>query len=95
MPSLSSTITSATFGKADWSPPRRRLEQAIERDPSFGEGFACLSQIYSQHARYMATTLSVIRQNAERGMQLARQDLLLSPNSSYANHALALAHWFL
>jgi adenylate cyclase len=82
------------FRKDRLEPARRRLEQAIEQDPSFSEGYACLSQIYSQHARFMSSTPSQVRQHADRAMKLARQALLLSPNSSNAHHALALALWF-
>ena len=42
------------FQKDRLEPARRKLEQAIEQDPAFGEGYACLSQIYSQHARFMS-----------------------------------------
>jgi adenylate cyclase len=82
------------FRKDRLEPARRRLEQAIEHDPSFSEGYACLSQIYSQHARFMSANPFEVRQHAERAMKLARQALLLSPNSSNAHHALALAFWF-
>jgi adenylate cyclase len=73
---------------------RRRLEQAVERDPSFGEGHACLSQLYSQHARFMSGNTEELRQYADRAFHHARQAQLLLPNSSHAHHALALAHWF-
>jgi adenylate cyclase len=83
-----------TFQKDRLEPARRKLEQAIKQDPAFGEGYACLSQIYSQHARFMSTDPSDVRHHADRAMLLARQALLLAPNSSNAHHALALAHWF-
>ncbi len=83
-----------TFRKDRLEPARRRLEHAIAQDPTFGEGHACLSQLYSQHARFMSRTPSEVRQNAERAFQLARQAILLAPNSSNAHHALALAYWF-
>jgi TolB-like protein len=83
-----------TFDRDRLEPARRRLESAIERDPSFGEGYACLSQLYSQHARFMSTTPTEVRMYAERALKLARQALLLAPNSSNAHHALALAQWF-
>jgi adenylate cyclase len=82
------------FQKDRLEPARRKLEQAIEQDPAFGEGYACLSQIYSQHARFMASNSSEALNHSERAMLLARQALLLAPNSSNAHHALALAHWF-
>ena len=82
------------FQKDRLEPARRKLEQAIEQDPTFAEGYACLSQIYSQHARFMGPSSSDGRQHAARAMQLARQALLLAPNSSHAHHALALAYWF-
>ncbi len=75
-------------------PARRRLEQAIEQDPSFCEGYACLSKVYSQHARFMAKTPAEIREYGKRAMELAKQAILLAPNSSNAHHALALALWF-
>jgi len=83
-----------TFQRDRLEPARRKLERAIEQDPAFGEGYACLSQIYSQHARFMASNSSDVRNSAERAMLLARQALLLAPNSSNAHHALALAYWF-
>jgi TolB-like protein len=82
------------FHKDRLEPARRRLEQAIEQDPSFCEGYACLSQIYSQHARFLSTTPFEVRHHTEKAKKLAQQALLLSPNSSNAHHALALAHWF-
>jgi TolB-like protein len=82
------------FQKDRLEPARRKLEQAIEEDPTFAEAHACLSQLYSQHARFMSTTPSDVRKHAERAMHLARRALLLAPNSSNAHHALALACWF-
>ena len=84
-----------TFQKDRLEPARRMLEQAIEQDPTFGEGHACLSQLYSQHARFMSNEpgrTSPAMPNAPS--MLARQALLLAPNSSHAHHALALAYWF-
>jgi adenylate cyclase len=83
-----------TFQKERLEPARRMLEQAIERDPTFGEGHACLSQLYSQHARFMSKSPAELRQYADRAFHHARQALLLAPNSSHAHHALALAYWF-
>jgi adenylate cyclase len=83
-----------TFQKDRLGPARRMLEQAIERDPTFGEGHACLSQLYSQHARFMSKSPAELRQYADRAFHHARQALLLAPNSSHAHHALALAYWF-
>jgi adenylate cyclase len=82
------------FQKDRLEPVRRRLEQAIEQDPSFCEGYACLSKVYSQHARFLAKTPSEVRQYGERAMELAKQAILLAPNSSNGHHALALALWF-
>jgi adenylate cyclase len=82
------------FQKDRLEPARRKLEQAVEQDPAFAEGYACLSQIYSQYARFLSKTPPEVRQQAERAMTLARRALLLAPNSSNAHHALALAHWF-
>jgi adenylate cyclase len=83
-----------TFQKERLGPARRMLEQAIERDPTFGEGHACLSQLYSQHARFMSKSPAELREYADRAFHHARQALLLAPNSSHAHHALALAYWF-
>jgi adenylate cyclase len=82
------------FRKDRLEPARRLLERAIEHDPSFCEGYACLSQLYSQYARFLSSTPSEVRQHTERALKLAQQALLLSPNSSNAHHALALAQWF-
>jgi TolB-like protein len=73
---------------------RRRLEQAVERDPSFGEGHACLSHLYSQHARFMSGNTEELRHYADRAFHHGRQAQLLVPNSCHAHHALALAYWF-
>jgi adenylate cyclase len=83
------------FQKDRLEPARRKLEQAVEQDPAFGEGYACLSQIYSQYARFLSKSPSEVRLHAEHALHLARNALLLAPNSSNAHHALALAHWFL
>lgn len=83
-----------TFATDRLEPTRRLLEQAIERDPTFGEGHACLSQLYSQHARFMSRSPAELRRYADRAFDHARQALLLAPNSSHAHHALALANWF-
>jgi adenylate cyclase len=83
-----------TFQKDRLEPARRMLEEAIERDPTFGEGHACLSHLYSQHARFMSKSTAELRQHADRAFHHARLALLLAPNSSHAHHALALAHWF-
>lgn len=83
-----------TFQTDRLEPVRRRLEQVVERDPSFGEGHACLSHLYSQHARFMSSNAEELRRHAERAFHHARQALLLAPNSSHAHHALGLAYWF-
>jgi adenylate cyclase len=82
------------FQKDRLEPARLLLEEAVARDPTFAEGHACLSQIYSQHARFMSHTPADRRRHADRAMALARRALLLAPNSSNAHHALALAYWF-
>jgi adenylate cyclase len=83
-----------TFQKDRLEPARRMLEKAVERDPTFGEGHACLAQLYGQHARFMSKSPAELRGYADRAFIHARQALLLAPNSSHAHHALALAHWF-
>jgi adenylate cyclase len=83
-----------TFQKDRLEPARRMLEEAIAQDPTFAEGHACLSHLYSQHARFMSNSPAELRRYAERAFHLARQALLLAPNSSRAHHALALAYWF-
>jgi adenylate cyclase len=83
-----------TYRKDRLEPARRMLEAAIAQDPTFAEGHACLSHLYSQHARFMSNSPAELRRYAERAFHLARQALLLAPNSSHAHHALALAYWF-
>jgi adenylate cyclase len=83
-----------TFQKDRLEPARRMLEEAIAQDPTFAEGHACLSHLYSQHARFMSKSPAELRRYADRAFHLARQALLLAPNSSHAHHALALAYWF-
>lgn len=83
-----------TFRKDRLEPTRRLLEESVANDPSFAEGLACLSMLYSQHARFMSSNSATLLQYAERAHLLARQALLLAPRSSNAHHALALALWF-
>jgi adenylate cyclase len=83
-----------SFRKDLLEPVRRRLEGAIEQDPTFGEGHACLSMLYSQHVRFMSLDKAGAREFNERAVLLARQAIILAPNSSNAHHALALAYWF-
>ncbi len=83
-----------TFQRDRLEPTRRKLEQAIEQDPTFAEGYACLSQVHSGYARFMSKSPGDLRQHSERALALARQALILAPNSSNAHYALGVASWF-
>lgn len=89
------------FYKYEWSlqqdkfeVARSKLERVIEEDPTFSEGYACLSKMVLQRARFMAKDEAEIRLTVDRALELARRALFLAPNSSNAHHALALAYWF-
>jgi tetratricopeptide (TPR) repeat protein len=73
---------------------RRGLEQAVEDDPAFAEGLACLSRLYTDLARFGPDALADLGGRLERATELARTAISLAPNSSGGHHALALAHWF-
>jgi adenylate cyclase len=82
------------FRKDMFEQTKRGLEKAIEQDPGFAEGYACLSQIHSHLARFSSNTPAKVHERASEALRLANRALLLAPNSSNAHHALALAKWF-
>jgi len=73
---------------------RRGLEQAVEDDPAFAEGLACLSRLYTDLARFGPDALEDLGGRLDRATALARTAISLAPNSSGGHHALALAYWF-
>ena len=73
---------------------RAGLERAIVTDPGYAEAYACLSQIYTNAARFGHDVSSVTNKPLERALDLAHQAIELAPNSSRGHHALGLALWF-
>ncbi len=73
---------------------RLDLEKAISDDPTYAEGFACLSRVYTDMARFAQDWPEGLRHWLDRATSLARHAIALAPNSSGAHHALALALWF-
>lgn len=73
---------------------RAGLEKAVEDDPAFAEGLACLSRLYTDLARFGPDALEDLAGHLGRATALARNAITLAPNSSGGYHALALAHWF-
>lgn len=73
---------------------RERLELAIKDDPHFAEAFACLSMVETTLVRFKSQPVRPAGAMLERSIMLARQAILLAPNSSRAHHALAMALWF-
>lgn len=73
---------------------RERLELAIREDPHFAEAFACLSMVETTLVRFKSQPVCQAGAILERSITLARQAILLAPNSSRAHHALAMALWF-
>jgi TolB-like protein len=70
------------------------LEKAVEDDPAFAEGLACLSRLYTDQARFGPDALEDLAGRLDRATALARNAISLAPNSSGGYHALALAFWF-
>jgi TolB-like protein len=73
---------------------RRGLERAVEDDPAFAEGLACLSRLYADMARFGPDAIEDLSGRLGRATALARKAISLAPNSSGGHHALALALWF-
>jgi adenylate cyclase len=82
------------FRKDMFEQTKLGLEMAIEQDPGFAEGYACLSQIHTAIARFSSNTPTRVPERAAEAVRLANRALLLAPDSSNAHHALALAKWF-
>jgi TolB-like protein len=78
-----------------FEPLRRDLEATVGKDPHFAAGFACLSMLYTNAARYGYSYPGATRTPPlERAMELARTAIRLAPTSSRAYHARAVAEWF-
>jgi tetratricopeptide (TPR) repeat protein len=73
---------------------RQALETAITKDPTYAEGLACLSRVYTDMARFAPDAGAGLQGRFDRATALARDAIALAPNSSGAYHALALAQWF-
>lgn len=83
-----------TYDHDLFEPVRAALEQVIETDPGFAEAFACLSQMYTNAARFRHDVSRVTAEPMQRAMDLARRAIELAPASSRGHHALGLACWF-
>ncbi len=77
-----------------FEPLRRDLEATIAEDPRFASGFACLSILYSDAARYGYAVPGLHDAPLDRALDLARTAIHLAPQSSRAHHARAIAEWF-
>jgi len=71
------------------------LERTIRRDPTYAEAFACLSLAYSNIYRFDANVVPSDADLRERALALADHAIELTPSSSWAHYARALAYWFL
>lgn len=83
-----------TFDREQFEPVRQALERTTERDPYYAEAFACLSQLYSNSVRFGYKGTAPHLDPIGRAITLAQRAVQLSPASSRAYLALAIAYWF-
>ncbi len=83
-----------TYDREMFEPVRVGLEQAIATDPGYAEAFACLSQIYTNAARFGEDVSHATKDPLKRARDLALRAIELTPGSSRGHHALGLAFWF-
>jgi TolB-like protein len=83
-----------TFDRDQFEPVRQALERTTERDPYYAEAFACLSQLYSNSVRFGYKGTAPHLDPIGRAIALAQRAVQLSPASSRAYLALAIAYWF-
>ena len=83
-----------TYDRELFEPVRSALEAVVGTDPGYAEAFACLSQIYTNAARFRHAVSAVCADPLQRAMDLARRAIELAPASSRGHHALGLACWF-
>ena len=84
-----------TYDREMFEPVREGLEHAIVADPGYAEAYACLSQMYSNAARFSHDVSGATADPLGRATDLAHRAIELAPNSSRGHHALGLALWFI
>ena len=72
----------------------RRWNGPSSVDPHYSEAFACLSQLYSNSVRYGYKGIAHNIRVLQRAIALAQRAIRISPGSSRAYFALAIAYWF-
>jgi TolB-like protein len=83
-----------TFDRNVFESVRTGLERAVLMDPGYADGFACLSQIYSDAFRFRYALPDPGIDPGQRALLLAHRSIQLAPNSSRGYHALGHAYWF-
>ena len=83
-----------TYDHEAFEAVRVGLEHAIASDPGYAEAFACLSQMYTNAARFGEDVSHATNDPLKRARDLALRAIELSPGSSRGHHALGLALWF-
>ncbi|MDB5376173.1 MAG: hypothetical protein JWR00_619 [Rubritepida sp.] len=83
-----------TFDYSVFESVRTGLERAVVMDPGYADGFACLSQIYSDAFRFSYALPDPGIDPRQRALLLAHRAIQLAPNSSRGYHALGHAYWF-
>ncbi len=83
-----------TYDPEQFEEVRSGLEQVVATDPGYAEAYACLSQMYSNAARFGHDVSGAVANPLQRATDLARRAIDLAPNSSRGHYALGLACWF-
>ncbi len=83
-----------TYDADQFEAVRAGLEEVVAMDPTYAEAYACLSQMYSNAARFGYDVGGAVADPLQRAMDLARRAISLAPGSSRGHHALGLACWF-
>ena len=83
-----------TYDREAFELVRVGLEHVTATDPCYAEAFACLSQMYTNAARFGEDVAHATNDPLKRARDLARRAIELAPGSSRGHHALGLALWF-
>jgi adenylate cyclase len=83
-----------SFNLERFEPVRAALERVICEEPGYAEAFACLSLMYTNAFRFRYDVSAVTDDPRGRALLLARRAIELTPDSSRALQALAMAYWF-
>jgi adenylate cyclase len=83
-----------TYDPEMFEPVRAGLESTIATDPGYAEAYACLSQMYTNAARFGHDLNLDADDPLQRALGLAHRAIELAPGSSRGHHALGLAFWF-